>query len=188
MFASICASSPTPAITTKTFVCRVPSGRSASTTPMSIRRSLPVNAVVTECSRLRSVMSRLRASRFPVPEGSSAIAISVPRSPSATARTVPSPPAAITRQAPCSMACLVWPPPGSASLVSNHRVAFQPAFFSAAATTARSAFKSTLVGLYTTAATSPGVVTSPTLRHRSALWGGGRLPRLGTVSPIRLDR
>ena len=64
-------------------------------------------------------MSKLVASRLPVPPGSTARGTSVPARPVTQAITVPSPPWAMTRSTPSATALAVWPWPGSSLVVSS---------------------------------------------------------------------
>ncbi len=83
---------------------------------MSIARSWPLIAM-SIAARMKSGMSRLRASRLPVPAGTMPTGIPVPASSAHTSRTVPSPPQTITRSAPSIEACSAWPVPESSTVV-----------------------------------------------------------------------
>ena len=62
-------------------------------------------------------MSRLRASRLPVPAGTIPTGMPVPASSAHTSRTVPSPPHTMTRSAPSTEACSACPVPESSTVV-----------------------------------------------------------------------
>jgi hypothetical protein len=96
----IAASNPMPAITRKT--CS--SAPSIVTRPTSTGRFRPDNAIRVVIAGSSSGMARLRASRLPVPAGSSPIAVPEPARTCATFRIVPSPPQASTRSAPTANA------------------------------------------------------------------------------------
>ena len=71
-------------------------------------------------------MPRLRASRFPVPAGSTPAGISVPASSAHTTRTVPSPPATSTRSTASSIARRAIVTPASSSVVSSQQRILEP--------------------------------------------------------------
>ena len=82
--------------------------------PTSTRLFWPVSATRSASSRSSTGRSRLRASRLPVPPGSSPIGVSLPTIASATARTVPSPPSGQTRSTPLAEGLLGLPGAGVA--------------------------------------------------------------------------
>src|SRR5215217_5319239 len=104
------ASKPIPPMTTK---------RSSSRAATSRRTRSPATATWTASSSELG-MSKLVASRLPVPPGSTARGTSVPARPVTQAITVPSPPWAMTRSTPSATALAVWPWPGSSLVVSSH--------------------------------------------------------------------
>ena len=108
----IAASKPIPAITRKW----LSSSPSPVTRTMSIARSWPVSAM-SIAARMKSGMSRLRASRLPVPAGTIPTGMPVPASSAHTSRTVPSPPHTITRSAPATAAPSACPVPESSTVV-----------------------------------------------------------------------
>ena len=91
---------------------------------------------------------RLRASRLPVPPGSSPRATSVPTSAEATARTVPSPPSEATTSEPARTASRPCFSPVSSAVVSIHDGSSQPCWAAALATSSLAASRSsTFTGL-----------------------------------------
>ena len=97
-------------------------------------------------------MSRLRASRLPVPAGMMPTGMPVPASSAHTSRTVPSPPQTSTRSAPSTDAFSAIPLPGSSMVVYCQVGSDQPDSTAIAFTIARNwPTSSTLIGLSTTA-------------------------------------
>ena len=109
----IAASNPMPAITMKWVPSSTPS---PLTFTMSMARSWPVSAM-SIAARRNSGMSRLRASRLPVPAGMIPTGMPVPASSAQTSRTVPSPPQTRARSAPATAAASAMPVPGSSTVV-----------------------------------------------------------------------
>src|SRR5215217_1662100 len=137
------ASKPIPPMTTK---------RSSSRAATSRRTRSPATATWTASSSELG-MSKLVASRLPVPPGSTARGTSVPARPVTQAITVPSPPWAMTRSTPSARALAVWPWPGSSLVVSSHRTS-RPAPSRAASVSRRRRSASSpppVAGLNTTA-------------------------------------
>src|SRR6266511_4111992 len=140
------ASKPMPPMTTK---------RCSPITATSRRRRSPWRATSTAPSRSLG-MSKLAASRLPVPPGSTASGTSVPARPVTHAITVPSPPWAMTRSAPSATAWRVTPWPGSCRVVSSHSTS-SPALASACSVSRRRLALSPppVAGLNTTAIRVP---------------------------------
>ncbi len=144
----IAASKPMPAITMKW----VSSNPSPLTSTMSMARSWPVSAT-SMAARMYSGMSRLRASRLPVPAGTMPTGMPVPASSAQTSRTVPSPPQTSTRSAPSMDGLLGHAGAGVLDgRVDASAEADQPASAAIAVTIALNAStSSTLIGLRMTA-------------------------------------
>ena len=183
----IAASSPSPAMTrnawrrtpvddpSPTCSSRCTSSGLSVIQPTSMCRLRPVRATTTARSRSSVGRSRLRASRLPVPPGSSPIGTPEPAISCATARTVPSPPNALMTSTPASRAWRVCPNPTSCSSVSMKSGSSQPCCAQTAAmrslTLAPS--PSSLVGLTTTARRFSGTTDSSSRRKVSR---AGRAP------------
>src|SRR5580693_1679843 len=136
--------------------------------PTSSPRSRPVSATARAWSRA-SGRPRLRASRLPVPAGSTPSGMPLPASPSAHAVTVPSPPLASTRSTWSASAASASPRPVSSGVVSSHSGSAQPCRAMAAPTAERNAGRfSCLVGLTITAAFTAGL--PPGEPWRRAYW------------------
>ena len=82
-------------------------------------------------------MSRLRASRLPVPAGTIPTGMPVPASSSHTARMVPSPPIARTRSQPLTAASCAIPWPVSSTVVSHQTTDANPESVASASTRVR---------------------------------------------------
>ena len=144
-----CASNPIPAMTRN----GVPaSSGSTRRVPVSMSAEVPVSAVRSAHSGRSRTMSRLRASRLPVPIGRMPSSTSVPMRASATARTVPSPPPAMTTSTPASTASRAGPRPGSSTVVSRMSGSCQPHSRLTSARRRRAWSAPVFVGLRTSAA------------------------------------
>ena len=192
----IAASRPRPAMTRKacrrsptlepspTCSSRCASSGLSRSQPTSMCRLRPVMATSTARARSSVGTSRLRASRLPVPPGSSPIGTPEPTISCATARTVPSPPKAHTTSTFSASAVRVWPKPTSCSSVSMKSGSSHPSCSQTRAMTActSSPTPSSLVGLSTTASRlRGGGGVSSTARKAS------RDGRLLAESPVRRD-
>src|SRR3712207_2381299 len=169
------ASKPIPPMTTN---------RSSSMAATSRRARSPSRATSTAPSRSAG-MSKLVASRLPVPPGSTARGTSVPARPVTQAITVPSPPWAMTSSTPSATALAVWPWPGSSLVVSSQRTS-RPAPSRAAwvSRRRRSPWPPPVAGLNTTA-TRRGLP----MAHLGAPWppGGGGAVAQGPVGHPQPD-
>ena len=143
------------------------SGSSVSQRTTSIARACPCSARRRAASVSRGT-PRLRASRLPVPAGSSAMGVPVPANSDETARTVPSPPATRTRSTPACSARRAGSWPGSSTVVSSQSVGFHRAARTSASTRRRRRDRSSnLTGLRMMAARLPPLLRSRRIRAQA---------------------